>query len=225
MVISLILVGACSNASLLPLLVANAQVQAADHADDVPLLDAQNNDDLAGKQGDINDIYAFMNPGNAEELVLVMTIVPDARPEDRFSTTISYNFLLQNFNGNIAGDNLRIRCEFPTPDEVSCALGDLVVAGGYGATLPAGSDSGLPASGMRVFTGLRDDPFFFNGPGLADSLATGVPMFGPIPDGQITHNTFENQNILSLVVGINRNLLTDDQNSPQLRIWAATEAN
>lgn len=198
---------------------------AADHADDVPLLDAANNNDLAGKQSDINDIYAFMNPGNAEELVLVMTVVPDARPEDRFSTELSYNFLLQNFNGSIAGDHHRIRCVFPSSEEVSCSLGNVVVSGAYGANLPEGADAGLPESGMRVFTGLRDDPFYFNGPGLAASLASGVPSFDPIPEGQITHNTFENQNILALVIGIDRDLLTNNQANPQLRIWASTESN
>ena len=90
-----------------------ASAYAADHADDVPLLDASNNNDLAGKQADINDIYAFMNPGNSEELILVMTVVPDARPEDRFSTDLTYNFLLQNFSGSIAGDHHRIQCVFP----------------------------------------------------------------------------------------------------------------
>lgn len=198
---------------------------AADHADDVPLQQAQINNDLAGKQSDINDIYAFMNPGDAEELVLVMTIVPDARPEDRFSTELTYNFLLQNFNGSIAGDHHRIQCVFPTPDEVSCSLGNIVVTGAYGANLPEGADAGLPDSGMRVFTGLRDDPFYFNGPGLAASLSSGLPMFDPIPEGQMTHNTFENQNILALVIGIDRNLLTNSQANPQLRIWAATESN
>ena len=198
---------------------------AADHADDVPLLDASNNNDLAGKQSDINDIYAFMNPGNSEELILVMTVVPDARPEDRFSTELTYNFLLQNFNGSIAGDHHRIQCVFPTPEEVSCSLGNIVVSGAFGANLPEGADAGLPESGMRVFTGLRDDPFYFNGPGLADSLSSGVPMFDPIPEGQVTHNTFENMNILGLVIGIDRDLLTSNQANPQLRIWASTESN
>lgn len=190
--------------------------KAADHADS-PLL---RSDEITVKQSDINDLYAFMNPEDAEEVVMIMTIFPDANTQSTFSTNLNYQFFVQNYDGGTPGDHLKITCTFPTTDQVSCSLGSITAAGALGTTIE-------PGNGLRVYTGLRDDPFFFNGPGLANSLDAGSPQFTdpqPENEGGLT-NTFANMNILAIVLGIDRNLLTNNQEDPQLRIWTATESN
>lgn len=210
----------------------SAQVMAADHADDVPLLEAQTNSgDDSGAPEDINDIYAFMNPEDAEELILIMTVVPDATNQSTFSTSISYNFLMQNFNGSTPGDHLRLSCTFPDTANVSCALGSVVAAGAVGETV-------APGNGLRVYTGLHDDPFFFNGGGLAMTLQAAVDgvdnptqFFQSSCDAQeaagnaIGCNEFATENILAIVLGVDRDLVTDNQAMPTLRLWATTESN
>ena len=191
-------------------------VNAADHADGPSL----QSDDPTVKQLDANDLYAFINPSNEQELVLMLTVFPDAAPDSTFSTTGSYNFMIQNYDGTTPGAHLRIRCQFPTTDQVSCALGDLVTSGAVGQSVE-------PGNGLRIFAGLRDDPFFFNGGGLAATAAAGSPQFtDPQPEnpGGLT-NSFANMNILALVLGVDKNLLTANQTFPILRVWAATETN
>ncbi len=205
-------------AAVCSVLLAAGPVFTADHADS-----PSQRGSLAARQADINDIYAFMNPNDGNELILAMTIGPDASgvlpagdTTDTFSSSLSYNYLIQNYNGAVAGEHLRITCTFPTATTVSCSLGDLTVSGDVGTT--------TQGTGMRVYTGLRDDPFFFNGAGLAATLAAGTPMFevGATNNPNMMLNGFANQNILGLVIGVDRNLLTDNQTNPVLRLWAAT---
>jgi hypothetical protein len=200
--------------------------QAADHADS-PSLNTEasvTNPNPAApevKQADINDIYAFMNPGDDTELILIMTIAPDASPTETFSQSISYNFLIENDTNT----HLRIQCTFPTVEQVSCTLGDLVVAGAVGGD--------VLGEGMRVYTGLRDDPFFFNGMGLNQTFAAfeageSAPDAIKFSDAQQANggeaNNFAGENILALVIGVNRNLLIASETQGGLKLWAATES-
>jgi hypothetical protein len=43
------------------------------------------------------------------------------------------------------------------------------------------------------------------------------------PNGQL--NGFAGQNILAIVIGVDRDLVTNDQASPEIRLWAATAPN
>lgn len=62
---------------------------------------------------DINDVYSFINPKDASELVLVATVNPIANPATRFSDAVLYNLNLTNG----AGVDNRIQCTFTLPDE------------------------------------------------------------------------------------------------------------
>lgn len=183
-------------------------VGAADHRD--------SDNQLGNPQADINDVYAFMNPADANELVLVMTVVRDAQAGDTFGTDLSHNFLVEDGSGT----NYRLSCVFPSTETVSCSLGTLVVAGAVGGTV------GSADTGMRVFTGLRDDPFYFNATGLAMTFAAdpATPMFA---EAQAANggeaNSFEGEDTLAIVIGVNRTLLVTDPAMPVLKLWATTE--
>ena len=223
--------GAIGGAALL----AAGTATAADHRDSPSLdpLDTTSptaNPD-ADLREDINDIYAFMNPNDAEELVLVMTVFRDAGPDTTFSTEITHDFLIESSAGpnTAAVGSMRLSCVFPSVAEVSCSLGDVVAASPVGEL-----GQTLPDDGMRVYAGLREDPFFFNGPGLnrllpeGDEFATmaaGDPatIFAAAADanGGVADD-FAGENTLAIVVGVDRDLLTADQAAPVLKIWAAT---
>jgi len=211
---------------------------AADHRDSP----SQN----ADPQADINDIYAFMNPGNAEEMILVMTVVRNAQPGDVFSTTITHDYLIESF-GNPTDDSTsagqqRLSCVFPTTAQITCTLGDLVVSNPVETATDGTLATLTPAvpGGMRVWAGLRDDPFFFNAQGLratfglsttADPQGDGRPPQPRFEEGvtsnqlagpMATANAFFREDTLSIVIGVDRSLLNAGQQANVLKIWALT---
>ena len=113
-------------------LLASGAAYPADHADS-----PNQRGSLAMRQADITDVYAFMNPnaGNdlpaGNELVMMVLVGPDASgvlpaalTTPTFATNITYNVLMQNYNGTTAGDHSRVTCTFTdaTPQVVSCDL-------------------------------------------------------------------------------------------------------
>lgn len=205
-------------------LLAAGTATAADHRDSPSQLD--------NPQADINDIYAFMNenPGREGELVLVMTVVQDAQPSDRFATDIAYDFLIESATEaapTVPVGSYRLRCTFETPESVTCTLGERSVSGQFGQT--------GEAEGFRVYTGLHEDPFYFNGPGLNMLLPEGdefADMPGGVPmevfaaaaatNESGSADSFAGENTLALVIGVDSDFLTDNQTAPILKIWAAT---
>lgn len=214
-------------AAVCSVLLATGAAYSADHADS-----PNQRGSLEARQADITDVYAFMNPNDGNELVMMVLVGPDAsgvlpagNTTPTFATNITYNVLMQNYSGTTAGDHSRITCTFTdaTPQAVNCGLGSLSVSGDVGTT--------ASVDGLRVYTALSDDPFFFNGGGLNASFAADPPspMFseGANPDSPFVNangqlNGFAGQNILAIVIGVDRDLVTNSQASPELRLWAAT---
>lgn len=101
---------------------------------------------------DINDVYTFVNPRNPAELIIAVTVVPFANPLSRFSDAVDYRIHIDNGGGT----EQVITCRFPGSVRVECSgITGLSVAGTVGKTVTG-------TGGFRVFTGLRDDPFFFD---------------------------------------------------------------
>lgn len=105
---------------------------------------------------DINDVYAFMDGNNA---VFAMTVFPAAPAGARFSDTVQYVLHTQSaaaFGGGASDVN--VICTFDAAQTAQCW------AGGEYATGNASTEAGIAsASGrLKVFAGLRADPFFFN---------------------------------------------------------------
>lgn len=159
-------------------LAASGIVQAADHSDS-PIV-------LADPAADVNDIFAFENPNDASEVVLIMTFVPRATRNSRFSDAVDYLFHFDNG----AGDKT-IKCNFSNlSTRVSCAG-----PGGLSATGPL--DQVVNGDGMRVFAGLADDPFFFDSAAFNATKAALAPRF---TDPGI--NGFAGFNTMAIVLGV-----------------------
>ncbi len=159
---------------------------------------------------DLNDVYLFINPSDASELILIGTVFPDAPDGARFSDAVNYLFHVDN--GGAGG-----------PSVITCNFGD-----GGQTFLCSGEGDVLSATGrveqtvvngdLRVYAGLREDPFFFD-----------APQFNAIRLGQASGfrnpgvNSFGTFNTLSIVMGIKHSRLTNGGANPVLKVWSSTD--
>lgn len=176
----------------------SAPVLAADHLD-APLV---RNDPAA----DINDLYAFVNPNDADELVLINTVLPAAGVGARFSDAVDYSFKIDN-----GMETIEIVCHFV----------------GEGANIACSGPSGLEASGpinqtidgtgMRVHAGLFDDPFFFDLVAYLDTVDTLMPQFA-----NPGNDFFADLGTLAIVVGVDSDLVSAMGEAPVLQVFSTT---
>jgi len=172
---------------------------AADHLDGP----AVSNDPAA----DINDVYAFVNPNDPDEIVLAATVVPLATEQSRFSNVVTYEFSLQGVAG---GSPLQsVSCRFRGKAVICSGPGERVVAG------PVGRIN--HHDGLRVFAGLRDDPFYFDLVAFQETVATLTPQFTDPGD-----DFFEGLNTLAIVIGIDSSLIDPTGDNPVQKVYALT---
>lgn len=188
---------------------------------------------------DIADVYSWMD---GERLVLVMNVFPGAGAEAKFSDQVQYWF--HTASGTKLGDGVSTAdavCIFDGAQTAQCWAGDEYAAGDAGQTKGLKSDSGK----LRVFAGLRDDPFFFNLEGFNDSIkfiteflgmqnpdAAGCPTVDQATSGiAITklnkngmngpgQNSFAGQNVLSIVMSLDKSIV--NAGGPIVSVWGAT---
>lgn len=203
---------ACS-VSLVP-----GMANASDHGDGGP--------GAADPIADVLDLYAFMNPpcrvvnGSGcedppEELILALTIHRSATSQTRFSPSVSYKFHFEND----VGVRTQIECRFDNAQQVTCEG-----LGGLSVTAPVGQ---VGVNGdLRVFAGLRDDPFF------ADTLALErIPLIGVQAFNPPGVDTLAGENVMAIVLGIGNAAFprgsgaTDSNGHPinVQKVWAASE--
>jgi hypothetical protein len=149
-------VGVIAATSVLP----TPRVLASDHVDAPGT--------MADATSDITDLYAWT--GGAQSY-LVLAVNPGAATGTAFSNALQYVFHTRSMAsfGATTGTDLTIMCTFDTatPQNISCWAGSEYVHGDASATTGLTSASGK----LKVFAGLRDDPFFFNLGGFHDAEA------------------------------------------------------
>lgn len=141
---------------------------------------------MAEPTADINDVYAFLDkPGDpATNVVFAMTVYPAAPADAKFSDSVQY--VLHTQSGASFGattTDLNIICQFDAAQTISCWAG----ANEYVTGNASGEGGITSASGkLKVFAGLRADPFFFNLHGFTNTVTTvdkaadaGVLQFNP----------------------------------------------
>ena len=175
---------------------------------------------LAGPPADITDFYAFPSPQTAGAWCFVLDVHPMATADTSFSDAISYNVRLRPLSppagptGTFGlGDE---------PDEVTFAVTFDAAEGGRqvgrvvasrGAASPfhggpppvteppvpfvVGDTAGAEDGGMRVYAGLRSDPFFIDLRQFQQSIQTGTSAF----DGHGT-NSIPGADVLAIVVEV-----------------------
>jgi hypothetical protein len=151
-------------------LVSPTKALAADHRES-PTADAT-------PEGDITDLFAFLDPNNASQLVLIMDVNPFSVPDEpnyAFSPNLLYQFKIAN--NQDAVEDLVVQAMFTNVPAATCASGQMVSV--YGPTPPnipglvntvvnvnptvtGCTNTTLQQSNMTVFTGQRSDPFVFD---------------------------------------------------------------
>ena len=133
-------------AGLLP-----ATAWAADHTDGPAV--------IADPAADINDVYTFLSD-DFQNLNIIMTLFPGADNGSEFSDQVQYVMHVESA-GSIGAllpqTETNIICQFDA-GTIECWAGDTeYVTGDASDEAGITSDSG----DLRVFAGLRNDPFFF----------------------------------------------------------------
>jgi len=163
---------------------------ASDHRDS-PTADANG-------EGDITDVFAFLDPNDSSQLVLIMNVNPFAVPAETPSYRFSPNFLYQFkiANDEHAVEDSVIQAVFENVPTTTCSSGQIVEI--YGPARPqvtgirnivletSPSVKGctgqtLQQGNMTVFTGLRDDPFVTDVGQLNRILADTQDLFRNFP--------------------------------------------
>jgi hypothetical protein len=222
-----------------------------------PALAADHSDGAAVKNDpttDITDVYSWMS-ADKSKVHLVMNVNPAASASSKFSNAAQYVIHVNSYKSFPLGgkplDTHSIVCTFDngTPQKASCWLTDKIgtpvdyVTGDLSATAGTASQAGH----MTVFTGLRDDPFFFNLDGFK-TVVTDV-VTGAACGGNCTPNTmgcpgnvvsgegaklkqgtggaaakdnFATLNVLSIVVSVDAAALTSNGTNTLLGVWAST---
>lgn len=195
---------------------------------------------------DITDVYAWAGDG---KLKLVMDVFPVATVEAKFSDAVQYAFHIESSPGyGKTGEKTDIVCTFDTAQKATCVLGapgDKVVdfvTGDASATAGITSDS----LKLKLFAGLRADPFYFNLDGFKDAVGT-VDMAAPtlmfdgakcptldaatsgVLIGQLQGtmkgtmpavNFFGKLNVLSIVIEVDKTLV--NAGGSVVAVWAST---
>lgn len=172
---------------------------AADHRDS-PIA---TNDPAA----DINDVYTFVNPNDARELIVAVTAVPLATARSQFSDVVDYRIHLDNGSGEQL-----ITCTFPGSTRINCVgPGALSASGSVGAHIRGNG-------GLRVYAGLRDDPFFFDLDAFNATRAAVAPRFR-----NPGVNFFKDAGTLAIVLGIPNSAINGGGQRNVVKVYASTK--
>ena len=207
---------------------------------------------IAAPTADLNDVFSWMDGSN---VVLAMTAYPNAPSTAKFDNTVQYVFhTTSQAAGDFAGTvpltdagalanpvDVIATFDTGTPQKIQLWVGSKeYVTGDPSAAAGLASADGK----VKVYAGLRADPFFFNLDGFKQTVGTiesvasgltfndaGCPaltsgqsqlLAGELSttDGGAAQNFFGTFNALTLVVSIDKSLLTSQ--GANVAAWGAT---
>jgi len=171
---------------------------------------------LAGPAGDICDVFAFPSPERPGHLTLVMNVVPLATTTSSFSDAIVYRFRLRPvsiaanrraFPFGAEETELVFACTFETPRSRGDGAppeqdGYCMAPSGETVRFRVNDERGGRGDGLRVYAGLRSDPFFIDLPAYLQTIQTGRLAFKN--PGQ---NSLTGLNAMSLIVEVDSSRL------------------
>jgi hypothetical protein len=152
----------------------------------------------ANGEGDITDIFAFLDPNDSTQLVLIMNVnpfaVPAETPSYKYSPTFLYQFKIAN--DHHAVEDYVIQAVFANVATTTCASGQTITI--YGPARPQVTGTTnivletqpsltgctgqtLQQGHLQVFTGLRDDPFVTDVGQLNRILTNNQDLFRDFP--------------------------------------------
>jgi len=209
--------------------------RAADHSDGPRA--------AADPAADITDVFAWMSP-DAKRVNLIMDLVRNATTESKFSDSVRYIFHTTSRANFLAAPSHKVDivCAFDRAQKIRCRAGRERVAG------DASDEQGIESAHgkLKVFAGLREDPFFFNLAGFRATArivagAAGGLTFDPAgcpaldaatstalvsqlqtaPGGGPAVDNFARFNVLALVISVDKSILR--KGGPIVSVWGSTE--
>jgi len=193
--------------ALLGALAPAGAARAADHLDPptrAPLGDA----------ADITDIYAWHKGAGADQrLVLVVNVGGPVAPgvSASYDRDVLYTLHLDTTGDNVADSSVYVRFAQNLAGEWGVQVTGL--PGAIGPIVGPANQT-LEVGAVKVFTGLRDDPFFFDLQGFQETLMTGALSFSR------TRDFFAGQNVTSLVFEVPMSAALGVGNS--ISFWATS---
>jgi len=154
---------------------------------------------------DISDLFAFASPEKPGHLVVAMNVDPAAFSNAKFSDAVTYSIRLRPEYTSINRE-LRIDCSFDlvagSTDQIATCTGYKFdpangrVYGRFGGKPTPVNQSTDGKDGLRIFTGLRADPF-----GI-DAAGSGPPIRGQGWQYTTGKNALAGLDVQSIVVEI-----------------------
>lgn len=130
----------------------------------------------------------------------------------KFDANVLYGIHVDNTADNVADFDIWIRFGQDSGGKWGVQVTGLP---GSAAAISGPVDTVIEADlGLRVFAGLRDDPFFFDLEGFKETAATGTIAF------QKDRDTFAKTNVTSIVVEMSTNAVLGAGKS--FRLWTST---
>ncbi|MFC4036612.1 DUF4331 family protein [Streptomyces polygonati] len=178
---------------------------------------------------DLTDLYAFPTPGADGRLTLIMNVFPGAQAGAAFSDAVAYRFRLRTATVR-PGDHPLTRFE-AAEHSVTVTFSDLdgtggtdgsrqtatfLTSGGSARTVVVGEPDDAGGD-LRVFAGLRMDPFFMDVPAEVRTRRTRELAFRPVGT-----NSVEGQNALSVIVDCDVRAVLGDGVGPVVAVVAET---
>ena len=164
---------------------------ASDHADTA---------EVAGSPGtDLTDVFMYPSKSNANNIVLTMCVNPLITSANaataRFDPNVLYQFKIDNTGDAVEDIVIQAKFDNSTPQRVQISgpihpgsPGTVNVFETPYATTGTINSTFSPTAGMQVFTGVREDPFFFD----LEQFFTIFPDRG-VPTGLTTPPSNPNQ--------------------------------
>ena len=155
---------------------------------------------IGDPSADLSDLFAFTSPANAARTVLAANVFPSAGASASFSNAIVYSIVVRHVAVTGVGDaaafkaadeeyrfSFRFDVLRPRPDGRPAQNGTCTLPGGKVVPITVDDERGssTPDGAVRVFAGMRSDPFI-----LAWLLANMKPF----------QNLLQHDNVLSVVV-------------------------
>ena len=164
---------------------------------------------------DIADFYAWhRDVGGSTKLVLAITFAGLAAPGEAatYDPDVLYGVHIDN-DGDAESDvDLWVRFGQDGAGEWGVQL---VGAPGLDGPLEGAVESEIEEGDVKVFAGLRDDPFFFDLDGFTTTLSTGDLAFDS------TNDTFAGANVTAIVIELDADgVLAEGETA--LQTWATT---
>ncbi len=188
---------------------------AADHRDSPTI--------AGDPEADIADFFAFKDPNNPDDLVMIMTVSPFSQSSVAtsyaFDRAVLYRFNIDNDGDAIADAVVDVTVRpAPGPGQIVRGVfpGSVVVEGPVTAPtigIVANPPVVTSDAGMRIFAGPRDDPFYFDAAGF-ERVVAGTGNFLAGRDGHA------GMNVLAIAVALPLDAVTNG--ATELQLWAET---